>query len=248
MVPYTLLGEDAPLAEAFAAKGLKFVTVLISIGAVAGLTTTLLVGLYVQVYVMPPSFLCITDQIHDYSSIKLIYLMSITTIVNSHVCILGLEGMGCYLQYLLKYTQQGILLCTLRSGLAVLQQSWQVSLTCTCSLIFFLLAPWYGNFYQYFQLHYLIGFTLTLLPFLEQTGYSVVSACVITLRWNDKATSRRSLGIMSIWQEGVLCLVIVAFCGFIVGLCYRYDYAIAFTVVAFLIAVAASFALQFRQV
>ena len=49
MVPYTLLGEDAPLAEAFAAKGLKFITVLISIGAVAGLTTTLLVGLYVQV-------------------------------------------------------------------------------------------------------------------------------------------------------------------------------------------------------
>lgn len=55
MVPYTLLGEDAPLAEAFAAKGLKFVTVLISIGAVAGLTTTLLVGLYVQVYL--PTYL-----------------------------------------------------------------------------------------------------------------------------------------------------------------------------------------------
>lgn len=49
MVPYKLLGEEAPLAEAFTAKGLKFVTVLISIGAVAGLTTTLLVGLYVQV-------------------------------------------------------------------------------------------------------------------------------------------------------------------------------------------------------
>ncbi|XP_051180738.1 uncharacterized protein [Lolium perenne] len=47
MVPYTLLGEDAPLAEAFAAKRLRFVTVL-SIGAVADLTTTLLVGLYVQ--------------------------------------------------------------------------------------------------------------------------------------------------------------------------------------------------------
>nr|CAB3450564.1 unnamed protein product [Digitaria exilis] len=58
MVPYTLLGEDAPLAEAFAAKGLKFVTVLINIGAVAGLTTTLLVGLYVQVYVAPPGFSC----------------------------------------------------------------------------------------------------------------------------------------------------------------------------------------------
>lgn len=50
MVPYQNLGADAPLAEAFTAKGLKFVSVLISIGAVAGLATTLLVGLYVQVY------------------------------------------------------------------------------------------------------------------------------------------------------------------------------------------------------
>jgi hypothetical protein len=87
-----------------------------------------------------------------------------------------------------------------------------------------------------------------LISFWEQTGYSVVSACVITLRWNDRGTSRRSLGNMSIWQEGVLCLVIVALCGFIVGLCYRFNYAIAFMVVAFVIAVAASFALQFRQV
>ena len=49
MVPYMFLGEDAPLAEAFTSKGLKFVSVLISVGAIAGLTTTLLVGLYVQV-------------------------------------------------------------------------------------------------------------------------------------------------------------------------------------------------------
>lgn len=48
MVPYKLLGEDAPLAEAFKSKGLNFVSILISIGAIAGLTTTLLVGLYVQ--------------------------------------------------------------------------------------------------------------------------------------------------------------------------------------------------------
>ncbi|GLJ30648.1 hypothetical protein SUGI_0606990 [Cryptomeria japonica] len=48
MLPYEYLGGDAPLAEAFSAKGLKFVVVLISVGAVAGLTTTLLVGLYVQ--------------------------------------------------------------------------------------------------------------------------------------------------------------------------------------------------------
>jgi len=68
MVPYTLLGEDAPLAEAFAAKGLKFVTVLISIGAVAGLTTTLLVGLYVQVYLLT-------------SYVSLIRLVLITTLL-----------------------------------------------------------------------------------------------------------------------------------------------------------------------
>lgn len=49
MVPYQLLGEDAPLAEAFTSKGLQYVSVAISFGAVAGLTTTLLVGLYVQV-------------------------------------------------------------------------------------------------------------------------------------------------------------------------------------------------------
>lgn len=48
MVPYNMLGEDAPLAAAFKSKGLKYVSILISIGAVAGLTTTLLVGLYVQ--------------------------------------------------------------------------------------------------------------------------------------------------------------------------------------------------------
>ncbi|XP_010543611.1 PREDICTED: cationic amino acid transporter 9, chloroplastic-like [Tarenaya hassleriana] len=48
MVPFGLLSEDAPLASAFTSKGMKFVTILISVGAVAGLTTTLLVGLYVQ--------------------------------------------------------------------------------------------------------------------------------------------------------------------------------------------------------
>ncbi|CAK9249611.1 unnamed protein product, partial [Sphagnum jensenii] len=48
MVPYFELGGDAPLANAFREKGLTFVSVLIDIGAVAGLTTTVLVGLYVQ--------------------------------------------------------------------------------------------------------------------------------------------------------------------------------------------------------
>ncbi|KAG2660298.1 hypothetical protein PVAP13_1KG419700 [Panicum virgatum] len=166
MVPYTLLGEDAPLAEAFAAKGLKFVTVLISIGAVVGLTTTLLVGLYVQVYLLIYYVSLIRIVL---LLIKLIYLMNIASsiILNSHVCILALEGMGFYLQYLLEYTQQGILLCTLRSGLAVLRQSWQVSLMCTCSHIFFPLARWYGNFSKYF--HYNISF----LPFISHINISL---------------------------------------------------------------------------
>ncbi|KAH7437785.1 hypothetical protein KP509_05G088700 [Ceratopteris richardii] len=48
MVPYQDLAGDAPLAQAFTESGLPFITALISVGAVAGLTTTLLVGLYVQ--------------------------------------------------------------------------------------------------------------------------------------------------------------------------------------------------------
>ncbi|KAJ7519305.1 hypothetical protein O6H91_20G033100 [Diphasiastrum complanatum] len=48
MVPYQLLGGDAPLSMAFSAKGLVFISVLIDIGAIAGLTTTVLIGLYVQ--------------------------------------------------------------------------------------------------------------------------------------------------------------------------------------------------------
>jgi APA family basic amino acid/polyamine antiporter len=53
---------------------------------------------------------------------------------------------------------------------------------------------------------------------------------------------------MSIWQEGVLCLVIVALCGFVAGISYRFSYAIAFIIVSFVIAIVASVALQFRQV
>ena len=52
MVPYANLGGDAPLANAFREKGLKFVSILISVGAVCGLTTTVLVGLYVQVLIL----------------------------------------------------------------------------------------------------------------------------------------------------------------------------------------------------
>jgi amino acid transporter len=49
MVPYYALDGAAPLASAFIDRGLVFMSTLISVGAVAGLTTTVLVGLYVQV-------------------------------------------------------------------------------------------------------------------------------------------------------------------------------------------------------
>ncbi|XP_047081819.1 cationic amino acid transporter 9, chloroplastic-like [Lolium rigidum] len=187
MVPYTLLGEDAPLAEAFAAKGLKFVTVLISIGAVAGLTTTLLVGLYVQ---------------------SRLYL--------------GLGRDGLLPSIFAKVHP------TLHTPLH--SQIW---VGCVAAVLA-------GLFNVQALSHILSVGTLT--------GYSVVSACVITLRWSDKATNSRSLGSISIWQEGVLCLVTVALCGFVAGISYRFSYAIAFIIVAFLIAIVASFALQFRQV
>uniref|UniRef100_A0A453P7N3 Cationic amino acid transporter C-terminal domain-containing protein n=1 Tax=Aegilops tauschii subsp. strangulata TaxID=200361 RepID=A0A453P7N3_AEGTS len=187
MLPYTLLGEDAPLAEAFSAKGLKFVTVLISIGAVAGLTTTLLVGLYVQ---------------------SRLYLG------------LGRDGL---LPSIFSKVHP-----TLHTPLH--SQIW---VGCVAAVLA-------GLFNVHALSHILSVGTLT--------GYSVVSACVITLRWSDKATNSRSLGKISIWQEGVFCLVIVALCGFIAGISYRFSYSIAFIIIAFLIATVGSFSLLYRQV
>ncbi|KAG5565419.1 hypothetical protein RHGRI_001341 [Rhododendron griersonianum] len=127
MVPYQFLGEEAPLSEAFTSKGLKYVSVIISIGAVAGLTTTLLVGLYVQ------------------------------------------------------------------------------------------------------------------------TGYSVVSACVVTLRWKDKSSSQVSRKWISSWREGVLCLIIIASCGFTAGAVYRFNASFVFLIVAVIAAIFAAAALYLRQ-
>lgn len=83
---------------------------------------------------------------------------------------------------------------------------------------------------------------------LLQTGYSVVSACVITLRWKDKTTTPASGSRFSTWHEGVICLVGVACCGFLAGLCYRYNASFIFLVIAVLIAVVAAGALHYRQV
>ncbi|XP_014498280.1 cationic amino acid transporter 9, chloroplastic isoform X2 [Vigna radiata var. radiata] len=184
MVPYNLLGEDAPLAEAFTSKGLKFVSVLISIGAVAGLTTTLLVGLYVQ---------------------SRLYL--------------------------------GIA----RDGLlpSIFARVHSIRHTPIHSQIWVgLVASILGGLLDVRVLSHILSVgTLT--------GYSVVSACVVVLRWKDKKGSQVS---SSAEREGVICLIVVALCGFATGLLYRYDASFIFLILTIVIAAGASAALVFRQV
>ncbi|KAF8370226.1 hypothetical protein HHK36_031731 [Tetracentron sinense] len=187
MVPYTFLAEDAPLAEAFSSKGLKYVSVLISIGAVAGLTTTLLVGLYVQ---------------------SRLYL-----------------GLG-------------------RDGLlpSIFAEVHPTRRTPVHSQI------WVGVVAGILAGLFNVRVLSHILSVGSLTGYSVVSACVVTLRWKDKSASQVSTRWTSSWQEGVICLVTVACCGFGAGLSYRYNASFIFLVAAILIAVLAVLGLCYRQV
>lgn len=187
MVPYKLLGEDAPLAEAFTSKGLKYVSILISIGAVAGLTTTLLVGLYVQ---------------------SRLYLG------------LGRDGL---LPSLFARVHP-------KAHTPVHSQIW-------VGIVASILAG-------LFNIHALSH----ILSVGSLTGYSVVAACVVTLRWNDKTASQVSTRWTSTWQEGVIYLLIIAGCGFSAGLFYRVGASFFCLLVAAVIAVLASIALYSRQV
>ncbi|XP_058736288.1 cationic amino acid transporter 9, chloroplastic isoform X2 [Vicia villosa] len=184
MVPFNLLGEDAPLAEAFKSKGLKFVSILISIGAIAGLTTALLVGLYVQ---------------------SRLYLG------------LGRDGL---LPALFAKVHP-------RRHTPINSQIWA---GCVASIMAGLLNV-------HTLSHILSVGTLT--------GYSVVSACVVVLRWKDKTNSQVS---PSAKREGVFFLVVVALSGFTAGLLFRYEVSIIFVIVAIVVAIGASIALLFRQV
>ncbi|PON70209.1 Amino acid/polyamine transporter [Trema orientale] len=184
MVPYKLLGEDAPLADAFTSKGLKYVSILISVGAVAGLTTTLLVGLYVQsrLYLglgrdglLPSIFARVNPKRH--------------TPVHSQVWVGVVAGV--------------------LAGL--------------------------------FNVHVLSH----ILSVGSLTGYSVVAACVLSLRWKDKTASQVS---SATWREGVICIFMVALGGFGAGLSYRISASFISLLVALVVAVLALIALLFRQV
>ncbi|KVH87789.1 Amino acid/polyamine transporter I [Cynara cardunculus var. scolymus] len=195
MVPYNLLGEDAPLAEAFKSKGLNSVSVLISIGAIAGLTTTLLVGLYVQsrLYLglgrdglLPAIFAKVHPSRH--------------TPIHSQIWV-------------------GIVACILAGLLNVTVLSHILS----------------------------VGSLVRWLP----AGYSIVAACVMTLRWEDKIDTHVSTISMSKRIEGITCITVIACCGLAAGIFYRYSVstlANIFLILPIAIAIVAAAVLQFRQV
>ncbi|XP_031502797.1 cationic amino acid transporter 9, chloroplastic [Nymphaea colorata] len=186
MVSYKLLGDDAPLAEAFSGKGLKFVSILISIGAVAGLTTTLLVGLYVQ---------------------SRLYLG------------LGRDGLLPSIFSKVHHIRHT----------PVRSQIW---VGCVAGVLA-------GLFNVHELSHILSVGTLT--------GYSVVSACVITLRWKPRSSGHLSIGGFSARHEGIISLLGVACGGFLAGLCYRFSAGIVFLLIAILMSVVFAAALQYRQ-
>lgn len=186
MVPYKFLDEDAPLSDAFASRGLKYVSVLISFGAVAGLTTTLLVGLYVQ---------------------SRLYL--------------GLGRDGLLPSIFAKVHP--------KRHTPVHSQVW-------VGIVAGILA---GLFNVRVLSHILSVGTLT--------GYSVVSACVIALRWKDRTSRNDSSRLTSAWREGVICLIIIACCGFGAGLFYRINASYILLIVAVVIAVLASAMLCLRH-
>ncbi|KAL2251609.1 cationic amino acid transporter 9, chloroplastic [Sesamum indicum] len=187
MVPYQYLGEDAPLAQAFTSRGLKYVSVLISFGAVAGLTTTLLVGLYVQ---------------------SRLYLG------------LGRDGLLPAIFARVHPTRHT----------PVHSQVW-------VGLIASILA---GLLNVRVLSHILSVGTLT--------GYSVVSACVLTLRWKDKTSSQASTRRISRRGEGIICLFTIACCGFAAGVLFRYGASFVFLILAAVIAIFSAGALYLRQV
>ncbi|GAB2217099.1 hypothetical protein Droror1_Dr00000260 [Drosera rotundifolia] len=184
MVPYQLLGEEAPLATAFTAKGLKFVSILISVGAVAGLTTTLLVGLYVQ---------------------SRLYL--------------GLGRDGLLPQLFAKVHP--------KRHTPIHSQVW-------VGLAAGVMA---GLFNVRVLSHILSVGTLT--------GYSVVAACVVALRFVEKTGNQAPFRWSSRGVQGVLCLVSVALCGFATGVIYRFSTQYYFLAIPIAIAIAASAALYF---
>ncbi|KAL3651126.1 Cationic amino acid transporter 9, chloroplastic [Castilleja foliolosa] len=187
MIPYGNLGEEAPLAKAFTSKGLKYVSVLISFGAVAGLTTTLLVGLYVQ---------------------SRLYLG------------LGRDGLLPALFAKVHPTRHTPIHSQVWVGL--------IASVLACLLNVHVLSH--------------------ILSVGSLTGYSVVSACVVTMRWKEKTSSQSSTRGISKRAEGILYLLAIACCGFAAGVLFRYDASYFLLIVPSVLAIFSVVALCLRQV
>ncbi|KAK9095212.1 hypothetical protein Scep_026681 [Stephania cephalantha] len=187
MVPYKLLAGDAPLAEAFTLKGLKYFSILISIGSISGLTTTLLINLYAQ--------------------------------ARTYV-VLGRDGLLPSIFAKIHPT----------SHTPVPSQVWVGVAAAILAGLFNV-----DSLSQTFTVGSLIG-------------YDVVCACLVTLRWEDKAANQGSTKWLSNWQEGVICLIAVSCCGFGIGLCFRYSVPYIVWLVTALIAVLAHIKLHYCQV
>lgn len=70
-----------------------------------------------------------------------------------------------------------------------------------------------------------------------------MAACVMTLRWDDSQVSKR--------MEGITCIIVIACCGFVAGILYRYSVstlADIFLILPIAMAIFAAAGLQFRQV
>lgn len=83
---------------------------------------------------------------------------------------------------------------------------------------------------------------------LFQTGYSVVSACVVSLRWKDKIPDRASTRWISKRTEGIINLLAIACCGFAAGALFRFGASFVFLIVATVMAIFSAAALYLRQV
>ncbi|KAK9120898.1 hypothetical protein Syun_018515 [Stephania yunnanensis] len=186
MVPYKLLAGDAPLAEAFTLKGLKYFSILISIGSISGLTTTLLINLYAQ--------------------------------ARTYV-VLGRDGLLPSIFAKIHPT----------SHTPVPSQVWVGVAAAILAGLFNV-----DSLSQTFTVGSLIG-------------YAVVCACLVTLRWEEKAANQGSTKWLSNRQEGVICLIAVSCCGFGIGLCFRYSVPYIVWLVTASIAVLAHIKLHYCQ-
>lgn len=84
-----------------------------------------------------------------------------------------------------------------------------------------------------------------------QAGYSVVAACVITLRWKDNIGSQVAATFLPHRLEGIICITVIACCGFTAGILFRYvvsSFAYIFLVLPITVAILAAAALRYRQV